>query len=112
MRKKLFITTLLFCIIFSSISHARLVEDEQKEIPPYAKWGQMAMKETFNRYPNICIVDYLHMGREVGPTQSTEKFKLWLRACPSKQEFGVYIRITFDNKTEDVNAIDFQETDR
>lgn len=77
--------------------------------PSYAKWGQVAMIETKKKYPNADIIDYLHIGRETGTKTSKEKFKLWLRE--DNKEFGVFIDITFNNETEDMTNITFQETD-
>lgn len=79
--------------------------------PAYAKWGKLAMEKGKEKYPDAEIIDYLHVGREVGAITSKETFKLWLRN-PDKHEFGVYITITFDNKTEQIVHIDFKETDR
>lgn len=78
--------------------------------PPYAKWGQIAMSETKAKYPNADIIDYLHIGRETGANTSIEKFKLWLRE--DNKEFGVFVNITFDNETEEMTDITFQETER
>jgi hypothetical protein len=79
----------------------------QKEVPPYAKWGRIAMQKVKEKYPNANIVDYLHVGREKGAETSTETFKLWLEA-PDK-EFGVFIDITFENNTEQIKKINFRE---
>src|SRR5690606_11380003 len=78
--------------------------------PSYAKWGQIAMKETKARYPNADIIDYQHIGRDTGTNTSTEKFKLWLRS--GTKEFGVFIDITFENSTEKITDISFRETTR
>lgn len=86
-------------------------EEQQKPIPEYAKWGRMAMEKVKEKYPNADIIDYLHMGREVGEKTSTEKFKLWLRN-KDKTEFGVYVSITFDNQTEKVINIHYEETNQ
>ncbi|MGG3468724.1 DUF3889 domain-containing protein [Neobacillus pocheonensis] len=83
---------------------------QHKPIPPYAKWGLMAMEKTHEKYPNANIIDYLHIGRVTGPTTSTEKFKLWLK--DNKKEFGVFIDIEFNNQTQKVNKITFRETTR
>jgi len=80
----------------------------EKDIPSYAKWGRLAMKETQSRYPNADIIDYLHRGREDKDTTSVEKFKLWLQK--DDREFGVFINIEFDTETEDVIDITFRET--
>jgi hypothetical protein len=107
----LMVTTMLvftegvFLVEFPQISIA-----QQKPIPPYAKWGQLAMKKTHEKYPQAKIVDYLHVGRTTGPQTSVEKFKLWLKG-PQK-EFGVFVDIEFDNKTEKVISIKFRETTR
>ncbi|MEN2768956.1 DUF3889 domain-containing protein [Ornithinibacillus xuwenensis] len=79
----------------------------QKEVPPYAKWGRLAMQKTKEKYPHAKIVDYLHVGRDAGIANSTETFKLWLEA-PDK-EFGVFIDITFDNNTEEIIRVKFRE---
>lgn len=79
----------------------------QKEIPPYAKWGSIAMQKVKQKYPNADIVDYLHVGRKKGNKNSTETFKLWLKG-PDK-EFGVFIDITFNNDTERIEDITYRE---
>jgi hypothetical protein len=80
------------------------------EVPPYAKWGQLAMQKTKERYPNAAITDYLHLGRVPGTTSSTEKFKLWLKE--KNKEFGVLVDIEFDKKTEKLITIKFREIER
>lgn len=78
--------------------------------PAYAKWGRLAMKKVMEKYEKANILDYLHIGREIGENVSTEKFKLWLRE--GNREFGVYLNITFDNDTEEIVQIQYEETDR
>lgn len=91
-------------IQFPSMTQAAL------EIPAYAKWGRLAVKETQVKYPNADIIDYLHEGNDSTDDVTIEKFKLWLKE--GDHEFGLFIRIYFDNKTEKVVKIEFQETDR
>ncbi|MFC2948725.1 YqzG/YhdC family protein [Virgibacillus sediminis] len=81
-----------------------------QEIPPYAKWGRLAVQETKKEYPNAQIIDYLHIGRESMGDSSKEKFKLWLRE--GEQEYGVFVTITFANETEEILDIKFEKTDR
>lgn len=81
-----------------------------EELPPYAKWGRVAMKETKEKYPTANIIDYLHIGKDIEKDETTEKFKLWLRA--KDKEFGVYISIRFHTGTEQVIDIVMEETDR
>ncbi|MEH7354042.1 DUF3889 domain-containing protein [Neobacillus drentensis] len=81
---------------------------QQKPIPPYAKWGTLAMEKTHEKYPNAKIIDYLHIGRISGPHSTTEKFKLWLK--DNSREFGVFVNIEFNNKTEKVIKVTFKET--
>ena len=80
------------------------------EVPSYAKWGQVAMQKTKEKYPQAEITDYLHIGREQGPELSTEKFKFWL--LTANKEFGVFVDITFKNDTEQIIDIQFRETMR
>ncbi|WP_310174092.1 YqzG/YhdC family protein [Neobacillus niacini] len=110
--KKLLIGLALSFVFCSEIITPRnllnTVHAQRKPIPPYAKWGVLAMKKTKEKYPNAQIIDYLHIGRISGPTNSTEKFKLWLKH--NRKEFGVFIDIEFNNKTEQVIKVTFKET--
>lgn len=94
---------------FTILETNNVVRAEQ-EAPPYAKWGRVAMTKTKEKYPQAKIIDYLHIGREKGPQSSTEKFKLWLKT--DSKEFGVFVDITFDNKTEKIITIKYRETTR
>lgn len=100
-------TILLANFIFANPSDG---EQPAQEVPAYAKWGGIAMQKTKEKYPHAKIIDYLHVGREVGTTTSTEKFKLWLKE--GDREFGVFIDIQFDQKTEGIMNISFKETAR
>ncbi|UOQ48567.1 YqzG/YhdC family protein [Gracilibacillus caseinilyticus] len=90
--------------------NTNIVSAAQEEEPPYAKWGQIAMKETKKKYPQAKIIDYLHVAREKAPEYTTEKFKLWLKN--ESKEFGVFVDIKFNIETEKVIDITFRETDR
>ena len=87
-----------------TIAHA------QPEVPAYAKWGKLAIKETQSKYPNANIIDYLHEGSESKGDSTIEKFKLWLKE--DDNEFGVFVRIEYTTKTEKVVTITFQETSK
>ncbi|GGA46056.1 hypothetical protein GCM10011384_39700 [Psychrobacillus lasiicapitis] len=78
--------------------------------PSYAKWGQLAIKETQSKYPSASIVDYLHEGSESKHDSTIEKFKLWLK--DGDHEFGVFVRIEYSTITEKVVNIELQETSR
>ena len=82
----------------------------QQEIPAYAKWGMLAIKETKQKYPDANVIDYLHIGSETKDDTTIEKFKLWLK--DDRHEFGVFVHITFKTQTGEIIKIDFQETDR
>ena len=82
----------------------------QLEIPAYAKWSKIAIKETQLKYPNADIIDYLHEGSETNENSTTEKFKFWIK--DHNNEFGVFVKITYITKTEEIVNIDFQETSR
>lgn len=101
---------LLVCLLLSLLFCANLSYAQQKPIPPYAKWSVMALEKTKEKYPNANIVDYLHIRRDVRPTTSTEKFKFWLKE--KDKEFGVFVDVEFNNKTEKVISINFRETSR
>lgn len=95
---------------FSETVHAGVHEIDQKTTPPYAKWGQLALKETKAKYPRADIIDYLHVGRVENTKYTTETFKLWLKQ--GDREFGVLINIEFDPKTDGIRKISFRETSR
>ncbi len=84
---------------------------EEMTTPAYAKWGRLAMQKIMAKYPTADVIDYLHIGREVGTVTSVEKFKLWLRA-EDNREFGVYVDIIFNNQTEEVVDIKYTETNK
>jgi hypothetical protein len=113
----------LFGILFSSITlfivlsilanpFSSPIGHAFEATPSYAKWGQLAMKETKAKYPASDIIDYLHIGREVNDNIATEKFKLWLRDRSTKKEFGVFVYLKFNEKTEQLIKITYKETDR
>lgn len=79
--------------------------------PSYAKWGRIAMQKVMEKYPSADVIDYLHIGKEVGSVNSVEKFKLWLKA-EDNREFGVFVDISINNQTEEIVDIQFTETDR
>lgn len=105
---------LIFALSFFPIQPVSIIAGDMpsllEEAPPYAKWGRVAMQATKEKYPSAAIVDYLHIGREIKNDTVTEKFKLWLRG--KEKEFGVYINIHFEQKTDKIIEITFEETDR
>ncbi len=108
---KFLLSLQLICIILLFGSFPSPFEQNNKfaqlEVPPYAKWGQISMEKTKQKYPKADIIDYLHIGRESGAETSVEKFKLWLRE--NKKEFGVYVDITFNSKTEEIIKVDIRK---
>jgi hypothetical protein len=110
MKKLLICSMMLVRFLTLASTPPQLVEAQQKPIPSYAKWGRFAMEQTAKKYPQAQIRDYLHIGKVTGAETSTEKFKLWLRE--NQKEFGVFIDIEFDNKTEKVVRVNFKESPR
>jgi hypothetical protein len=94
---------ILFLALFAAIPNSVFAD------PSYAKRGDLAVKETQQRYGGS-IIDYLHIGRtDNSPRESEEKFKLWLRKNDGK-EFGVYVFIRFDPVTNRLISIKFRDT--
>ena len=85
-------------------------QQAQQEMPAYAKWGKLAIKETKEKYPNAKIVDYLHVGRETKGEHTTENFKFWLKE--DKKEFGINVKIRFITQTEKLVTIDMIEVEK
>jgi hypothetical protein len=75
--------------------------------PSYAKWGQLAMRETAKRYHGD-IVDYEHLGsREAAPGITEERFRLWLKE--EHRQFGVLVSIQFETITDRVVRLELTE---
>jgi len=108
---KAFFTILIFTFSqFVTPATPETIDHAKSSIPSYAKWGKLAMKETKQKYPNAEIIDYLHRGRKTKGETMIEQFKLWLRG--ENREFGVFVNIEFNSRTEEVLHITFFETDR
>ncbi|GIN72878.1 hypothetical protein J14TS2_33530 [Bacillus sp. J14TS2] len=103
------VMSLFFLGNFVPLEQLNTVKIAENE-PSYAKWGKLAMEKTKEKYPQADIVDYLHVGREIASKYSTEKFKLWLKS--DDKEFGVFVNIKFDNKTEEIINITYRKTNR
>ncbi|RDY69121.1 DUF3889 domain-containing protein [Halobacillus trueperi] len=97
-------------LLLGDCINTNIITRAEQEAPPYAKWGEIAMKKTKEKYPQADIIDYLHIGREKGTEYSIEKFKLWLKK--DSKEFGVFIDIKFNNETEKIIDIKYRETTR
>jgi hypothetical protein len=114
MRRMLIASAIIgFVIVFSTSTltqHICPTKHANAEVPSYAKWGNLAMKKTKERYQHSSIIDYKHLGRTEDTKTSTEKFKLWLKN--QNKEFGVIVSITFNKDTEKVIDITFREVPR
>ncbi|MEA0552327.1 DUF3889 domain-containing protein [Lysinibacillus irui] len=108
MEVKKFIVMLGLLFVSHSLPLPMSTAHAQQEVPAYAKWGQLAIKEVKSKYPTAQIVDYLHEGKEVHGLSTIEKFKLWLKQ-PDK-EFGVHVKISYLTATQEVEKIEFQES--
>ena len=106
--------TICLCVMAGSpflVQPAVIAEASQpsKPIPAYAKWSRIAIKEAKAKYPSAQIKDFLYLGRsQQGENQTTERFKLWVQN--QNKEFGVFVTIVFDTKTEKIHSISFAET--
>lgn len=62
--RKTFIALGVLITANSTLTHIPTIAHTQQEIPAYAKWGKLAIKETQSKYPNADIIDYLREGKE------------------------------------------------
>lgn len=108
--RKTFIALGIIIAVNSAPTYIPTIAHTPPEIPAYAKWGKLAIKETQSKYPNATIIDYLHEGSESRKDSTIEKFKLWLK--DGDHEFGVFVRIEYTTETEKVVTIEFEETSR
>ncbi|MFD2612718.1 DUF3889 domain-containing protein [Paenibacillus gansuensis] len=77
--------------------------------PSYAKWGQLAVKETQKAYAGAPITDYLYMGRTIlAPNRAQEKFKLIVRK--GTKLVGVLVTVTIELPSEKFVSILLRET--
>lgn len=103
---KKIVVSLMVLIALSEYIPIRALSVEahaERPEPAYAKWGRLAMETAKKKYPKAKILDYLHIGRERRQTTDIEKFKLWIE--DEGKEFGLYIDIEFDSKTDRVIRI-------
>ena len=108
--RNFFIALIFFVTVNSEPTYIPTFSNVLPEIPAYAKWGTLAIKETQSKYPKATIIDYLHEGSESKGDSTIEKFKLWLKV--DDNEFGVFVRIEYTTETEEVIAIEFEETSK
>lgn len=108
--RNLFVVLGVVITINSALTHFPSIALTQEEIPAYAKWGRLAVKEVQSKYPDATVIDYLHEGSETKGDTTIEKFKLWLK--DSDKEFGVFVHITYTTETEEIVNVEFRETSR
>ncbi|AZB41978.1 DUF3889 domain-containing protein [Bacillus sp. FJAT-42376] len=109
---KKWISCCLITAVLAGIAEpgAAYAQTHQQE-PAYAKWSRIAIMEAKKKYPDAKLLDYLHIGQEdTGTGTVKEKFKLWVRQ--GTKEFGLYVTVEYDPKTQKVKKIDFKESDR
>ncbi|MBK5505636.1 DUF3889 domain-containing protein [Bacillus sp. TH12] len=109
--KRFFVRTAFIFFLITTCSNIYTDPSIVHAQPPYAKWGKLAVEKTKEQYPKAEIIDYLHIGRQPKTVQITvEKFKLWLRE--GGKEYGVFVDVEFDTKTEGFLKMSFQKTSR
>ncbi|PAE26249.1 MULTISPECIES: DUF3889 domain-containing protein [Bacillaceae] len=108
--KKLIISLMVMMFITEYIPISTFAGEvyAEKPEPAYAKWGRLAMETAKEKYPRAKILDYLHIGREKRQTTDIERFKLWVE--DGGKEFGLYIDIEFDSKTDRVVRINMRKS--
>ena len=89
------------------VSDVPVVASSKVEVPSYAKWSRLAIKQTMLKYPHADITDYLHIATHTKKVTNVEKFQLWLKE--EEREFGVLVTVTYSAETGDFIRIDFQE---
>lgn len=77
------------------------------EVPAYAKWSRLAIKQTMLKYPQADITDYLHIASHTKGQNGVEKFRLWLKE--DSREFGVLVIVTFSAETGQLIRVEFEE---
>ncbi|PIC68400.1 hypothetical protein CSV71_11925 [Sporosarcina sp. P21c] len=88
-------------------SDAPAAAHSKVEVPAYAKWSRLAIKQTMLKYPHADIKDYLHIATDSKKVTNVEKFQLWLKE--EEREFGVIVTVTYSTETGKFIRIDFQE---
>lgn len=91
----------------NGISPETVAMSGKVEVPAYAKWSRLAIKQTMRKYPDADIMDYLHIATQAGDNSGTEKFQLWLKQ--DDREFAVSVTVTYSIETGKVIRIDFLE---
>ncbi|MCL6637331.1 MAG: YqzG/YhdC family protein [Alicyclobacillus sp.] len=82
-----------------------------KPVPAYAKWGRVAVAAAKKRYPGASVIDYQHLGGETRPGgTAVERFKLWMRQ--GGREWGLWVDVVFQPRTQQVVAVHMRERQR
>lgn len=82
----------------------------ENDIPAYAKWSRLALKEATKKYPNAKIIDYLYVSTVPKEDKTTATFQLWLKE--DDKEFGVIVKVTYKTVSEEVIKVEFEEFSR
>lgn len=108
--RKMCLTLGLLLVVYAATPSTPVAIYAQEEVPAYAKWGRLAVKEVEAKYPQARIIDYLHVGSDTQESSTIERFKLWLKE--GDREFGVFVTIEFTTESEEVIQVEFEETSR
>ncbi|SHE09714.1 Uncharacterised protein [Chlamydia abortus] len=86
-----------------------LVHNAERNVPEYAKWGNLAMREASKK--GYQILDYKYVGKQkINPTVTEQIFKFWVKKAG--KPMGLYVSLRYETATERVLNIDYRETAR
>lgn len=105
--QKLVIELAIIASMQTLTTHIPTTAPIHQETPAYAKWGQVAVKETQSKFPHSSIIDYLYEGSEPKENSTIEKFRLWLKE--NDKEFGVSVKIEYITDTNELIHIQIHE---
>jgi hypothetical protein len=84
------------------------VSAESEQLKENEKWGQLAIKEVQKKYEGVLIKEYQYVWHEEKKDGTgIKRFKFLLRHLG--KEFGVYVTISYDVKSEEVKEIQLME---
>ncbi len=93
---------------YSYVLPTEKVSAESGQLKEGEKWGELAIEEVQKKYDGVLIKEYKYVWHEEKKDGTgIKRFKFLLRH--SGKEFGVYVTISYDVKSEEVKEIQIME---
>lgn len=111
MNKKIIVLLFIAMLLgfhYTYVLSLEKVSAESGQLKEDEKWGQLAIEEVQKKYEGVLIKEYKYIWHEEKKDGTgIKRFKFLLRHFG--KEFGVYVTISYDVKSEEVKNIQIME---